>query len=162
MTYVPPTPAHYIAAHSAGYTGFRDMVVEAAEWWLCRHPGIHSTKDLSDGLWPNRLAHGHDIEIRKRLVDALLKCADRELKAYAHRGPTTGKVYGHAKRPWLWSKPEASLADLAVTTPGDGAPACLQNLCDWIGATAPGQFISVRDRERIATEILSKAHVTLK
>lgn len=110
MTYVPPTPAHYIAAHSAGYTGFRDMVVEAAEWWLCRHPGIHSTKDLSDGLWPNRLAHGHDIEIRKRMVDALLKCADRELKAYAHRGPTTGKVYGHAKRPWLWSKPERAAA----------------------------------------------------
>lgn len=100
-----PTPAHFVAAHTAGYTGFRDMIVEAAKWHLETHRQVHSTKELSEALWPTRFAQGHDIEIRKRFVDALLKSAERELKAYASRGAVTGRTFGHAKRPWLWQAP---------------------------------------------------------
>lgn len=101
------TPQHYVAAHTAGYTGFRDMIVSDAQAWLASNPGTHATKELSEALWPSRFATGHDVEIRKRMVDVLLKCAEdkKHLAGYARRGPVSGQSYGKPRRPWLWEAP---------------------------------------------------------
>lgn len=172
-----PTPQHYVAAASAGYTGFRDMVVDAAKRWLAMTKASGtSTKEMTDALWPNHLAHGTDIDIRKRMVDTLLKCATRELSMCARRGPVMGKAYGHAKRPWLWSAPPApEMATWGSEEPGrsdhvdhggtphDDNPADIkQALVDCIGASPAGQWITLRDRAAIADDIMKKTIITLQ
>ncbi len=181
-----PTPQQYVGAASLGYTGFRDTVVTAAKRYLAMvNASSMSTKELTDALWPNHLAHGTDIEIRKRMVDTLLKCATRELSMCARKGPVMGKAYGHAKRPWLWSAPPVdSMAVWAgepdhvvdhiseedprptdengifIVPPRDPT-AVKQTIVDCIGASPAGQFLTVRDRAKIADEIMSKTSVTL-
>lgn len=207
-----PTPQHYIAAAAAGYTGFRDMIVEAARRFLTTANASNmGTKELTDALWPSRLAVGTDIEIRKRMVDTLLKCATRELSMCAKRGPTMGKAYGHAKRPWLWSAPPAEQRTkvctrdprscsmdhcsqcwalgpefrVVQTAPTDEEHCSIsglrerifngaleisderspeevkQTLVDCIGASPAGQVLTLRDRAKIADEIMSKTRVTI-
>lgn len=177
-----PTPQQYIAAASLGYVGFRDTVVAAAKHYLATTKAANlSTKELTDALWPNHLAQGTAIEIRKRMVDTLLKCAQREMSMCARKGPVMGKAYGHLKRPWLWSAPptaemqvwaddhedhggtphDDNAADIEAKSYPYDAGMVRQTLVDCIGATGAGQFLTVRDRASIADEIMKKTRVVL-
>lgn len=157
-----PMPESYIAAHSAGYTGFRDMVVAAAKEWLMAHGGKHSTIEISDALWPTRAASGYNIEIRKRLVDVLLKCADdpKYLGAYASRGPVSGQAYGKPKRPWVWEAARVSeTAPFVASATAVRREASAEEIASVLSVCPGGEYLSIAQKLGMAKHLLDNMWV---
>jgi len=162
------TPQHYIAANTAGFTGFRDLIVDTAKRALTlRNASGISTAELSNLLWPTHLAHGTQIDVRKKMVDVLLKCAQKELSMCARRGPVTGHAYGHAKRPWLWSAPPAekaapeedSFSELSVAVLREATDAEIAGI---ISQAPGGEYLSGAQKLQMARHLLDNFHIEVE
>lgn len=157
------TPAQWIHTMQQGTNAARAFVVEQARIWLAAHPHAaegYSTTELSAALWPPHHAIGEAIELRKRMVDLLLKCARSELADCAYQGPPKRRSFmGKTAKPWLWRAPPVGEA---IHVAGMTGEETRSHLIAAIKFAPVGQNMLQMQAAQIADIILSRASVVFK
>ena len=149
------TPQQWIHAMEQPPATARAFVASQARLLLTAFPPTRDmgTMALTDRLWPTAHATGTAIELRKKMVNILLKCAVGELADCAKQGePKARGFMGKTARPWLWSTPSS--------LPVPSANEVRQQIIEAIKYAPAGQMMSMKQAGEIADVILARAKVT--